>query len=75
MGKGVTSVPQPSPECAKIKLSNAFEGQEVEEVRMELRESLSWLGCCMGLNWEPSPMLEGSPGDSMDGSLGKSILL
>lgn len=71
----MTFVTQPSPDSAMIKLANAFEGQEVVEVRMELRERSSWLGCCIGLSWEPSPVLESSPGDGRNGSLRKPILL
>lgn len=71
----MTFVTQPSPGCAEIKPANAFEGQEVQDVRMVLRERSSWLGCCWNLSWEPSPMLEGSPGDGMDGSLRKLTFL
>lgn len=68
----MTFITQAGLDCAEIKLVNVF---EVEDVKMELRERFSWLGCCLDLNWEPSPRGEGSPGDGMDGSLRKPMLL
>lgn len=42
-------------------------------MRMELRERSSWLGGCLDLNWEPSPMLEGSTGRRWHGWIPKEI--
>lgn len=70
---GVTFVLQPSPDCAEIKLENASERQEVEDVRMEPRERSSWLEECLDLIWEPSPVLGGSPGWRWHGWIPKEI--